>query len=358
MSFTFFQFDKRWASHLYPLKNKKKSTMKTSGCCPTSMADIIYNLEKNILPPKVADYSSSIGGATQGGASYHSTPMKLANHYGLKGREIGTMSEFLKLMKTGKYWGLLLFKAGSRGGVKWTSGGHYIACTDFKGTDSLYMRDSGARKHIGWYSYNKHMKGLIKKAWVFEPAKPVVAPKPVETKPVETKPAVKKAYKIVEASSSGSQACKHKDWYRNTKVTYSNWTAVIRCKDTAKAQIIAREALKAAKKSNIKYSTTTKGYTLPKKLKSVGWDMSKVNTTVYTSCTPLAMACVLCAGIGRENPKYYQWARSSTNSIASRLSKTGQFTVYKDSKMLAGEGLQPGDIVISKTHGVIVTEVK
>lgn len=181
MSYTFLQYDKRWATHLYPLKNKKKSNMKTSGCYPTSFADIEYNHNPNITPAMVADYCSSIGGATQGGATYHTTPPKVGKHYGWVCIEISTMSEFLKRMKKGDCWGTLLFDKGSRNGVKWTSGGHYITTTAIRGADELYMRDSGLRKHIGWYSYSKFMKGLIKKAWLYYDAKEMPTELPTET---------------------------------------------------------------------------------------------------------------------------------------------------------------------------------
>lgn len=346
MSKTFLQYVGAWAPHLYPKGNKKKSTYATSGCATCMLAAIIYNVNPNITPEIVGNYISSIGGATAGGATYHSAIKKTAEHFGVSCKEIGTMSEFLKLMKTGNYWGGLLFRSGSRSGVRWTSGGHYIAATDARGTDSLYMRDSGKRKHIGWYSYNKHMKGLIKKAWVFWAPKSTPKPTPA--------PAPKKPSTIVEATSSGSYAVKKRAFYSND--TYGKWYKVIRAKDSTKAAVIAREALEAVGKKNIHYNTTAKGYTLPQALKKVGWDMSKVKTTVYTSCTPLAMACVLCAGVGREKDKYYQWARSSTKSIAERLTATGQFTAFDYPK--GGAGLQVGDIVISKTHGVIITGVK
>lgn len=167
MSFTFLQYVGAWANHLYPTGNKKKSTYATSGCGTCMLADIIYNVNPNITPEIVGKYISSIGGATPGGATYHWAIKKTAEHFGLHCKEIGTMSEYRKIMTANDYWGGLLFDKGTRGGIKWTAGGHYIANTAIKNNDLLYMRDSGKRKHIGWYSYSKHIKGLIKKAWVF-----------------------------------------------------------------------------------------------------------------------------------------------------------------------------------------------
>lgn len=180
MSFTFLQYDKRWASKLYPKGNKKKSTMKTSGCYNCAMADIEYNHNPKILPTDIADYSSSIGGATQGGATYHSTVFKGGKHYGWNVIECAKMSDFLNRMKKGDCWGMLIFRSGTKGGIKWTSGGHYLTVTSFRKADELYCRDSGLRKHIGWYSYTKHMQGLIKNAYIFYDAKETPTELPTE----------------------------------------------------------------------------------------------------------------------------------------------------------------------------------
>lgn len=182
MSFTFKQGDSRWAKHKYPLGNKKGSTMKTSGCCPTSVADLVYNLNAKILPPDCADYSSKIGGATQGGASYHDTPTKLMKHYGFEARTRAKMSDFFADMNKG-CWGMLLFRSGVKGNVRWTSGGHYVAVTGYKvanGRHYVFTRDPGARNHTGWYCYETQIKGLVKIAYTFNlPAK---KPTPTPTK--------------------------------------------------------------------------------------------------------------------------------------------------------------------------------
>ena len=63
---------------------------------------------------------------------------------------------------------VLLFRGGSRGGVTWTLGGHYLASTGYKtdnGLHFLYMRDPGGRRNDGWFCYETKMKGLIAAAW-------------------------------------------------------------------------------------------------------------------------------------------------------------------------------------------------
>lgn len=117
MSKTFKQYKGAWAKHLYPKGNKKHSTYSTSGCGPTAVADIVYNVDKTITPEKVGNYISSINGATAGGATYHTAIVKALKHYGFEVRVHAKMSTFLSDMKKGAY-GIICFKAGTRGGVK------------------------------------------------------------------------------------------------------------------------------------------------------------------------------------------------------------------------------------------------
>lgn len=184
MSKTFLQYKGSWASKLYPTGNKKKSTYKTSGCGVCAAASIIYNVNPKITPLEVGKYSSSIGGATPGGATYHSTINKLFAHYGMNSYEVGTMPAFFSEMgKPEDTWGVLLFKAGKgKTGITFTSGGHYISATAYKyvkGEHYVYLRDSGLRGHIGWYRY-KDFQGLIKKAWIVRKKKAAPVKTPTE----------------------------------------------------------------------------------------------------------------------------------------------------------------------------------
>lgn len=185
MSKTFLQYSGSWAKKLYPSGNKKKSTYTTSGCGPCSTGAIVYNINNSTTPLTTGNYSSSIGGATQGGATYHSTINKIFAHFGMIPKEVGTMSAFFSEMKKGDAWGVLLFRAGKGPtGIKFTSGGHYMSATAYKyenGRHYVYLRDSGKRGHTGWYHYGQ-FKGLIKKAWVIrKKSEPKKEPTPEKT---------------------------------------------------------------------------------------------------------------------------------------------------------------------------------
>ena len=83
-------------------------------------------------------------------------------------RNVASMTDVFALLRDG-YCAVFLMRAGSRGGVTWTTSGHYIAVTDYKvknGRHYFYTRDPGGRRHTGWYCYEEKMKGLIPQVWV------------------------------------------------------------------------------------------------------------------------------------------------------------------------------------------------
>lgn len=208
MSKTFLQYSGSWAPKLYPAGNKKRSTYTTSGCGPCSTAALVYNVNASTTPLTTGGYSSSIGGATQGGATYHSTINKIINHFGMVSKEVGTMSAFFSEMKKGDAWGVLLFRAGKGPtGIKFTSGGHYMSATAYKyesGRHYVYLRDSGKRGHTGWYHYGQ-FKGLIKKAWIVRKKQtPKPAPAPAPKEPTATEKAINGAVEFAKALAASS----------------------------------------------------------------------------------------------------------------------------------------------------------
>ena len=167
MSTTFKQGDSRWAYHPYPAL---PYTMVRSGCGCTSVADIIVNNPRyaNYTPDTIRPWMISQGFATKGhGTLWDGIPKTLQN-YGFETKDHATMASFLQEMSLENRWGVLLFKAGTKGGVTWTTSGHYVAVTDYKeenGQHYLYTRDPSKRNNDGWHSYEGTMKGLIKKCW-------------------------------------------------------------------------------------------------------------------------------------------------------------------------------------------------
>lgn len=166
MSKTFRQADSRWGKLVY---TRGGSTMATAGCGPTSMAEIIVNNPKyKDADPRTTrkwlmEHHYNVSGTLWEGIT------KGMQHFGFTVSSPSTMQGLFDKLEKGVYkWGIINFKAGSRGGVTWTSGGHYVAFSAYKyenGQHWLYTRDPGGRHNDGWHSYEKTMKGLCKKVW-------------------------------------------------------------------------------------------------------------------------------------------------------------------------------------------------
>lgn len=176
MSFiTYKQADSRWGRKNY----NGSSSMATAGCGPTSCAMIAYGVDGKTTPLDTMRYMQKHGYAIRNnGTAWNGIPSCL-KAFGLKDvQDVPNMAKCWELMKKG-YVGVFLFRAGSKGGVTWTTSGHYVAVTDYKyknGKHYVYTRDSGGRNHTGWYAYETTMKGLIPRIWLGY----VEKPKPVE----------------------------------------------------------------------------------------------------------------------------------------------------------------------------------
>ena len=175
MSFhTFKQYDSRWGSKNY----NGSSTMAMAGCGPTACASIIANHKPKMTPILTMKYMQQHGYAIRNqGTAWAGIPacMKWGGLDQVK--ELTQMADLWAYMKSKHACGILLFRAGSTGGITWTTAGHFVAFTAMKienGKHYLWTRDPGGRDHDGWYCYETQMKGLIVKIWVglSKPPKP------------------------------------------------------------------------------------------------------------------------------------------------------------------------------------------
>lgn len=162
---TYKQYDSRWGSKNY----NGSSSMATAGCGPTSVAMLAHAVNSKIYPWDVALYMKKNGYAIRNNGTAWSGIPAAMKHFGLKDvKNVSAMADVFDYMSKG-YCAVFLFRAGSRGGVCWTTAGHYVAVTDYKhknGKHYFYTRDSGGRNHTGWYCYEDTMKGLIPQIWV------------------------------------------------------------------------------------------------------------------------------------------------------------------------------------------------
>ena len=162
---TYRQYDSRWGKKNY----NGSSNYATAACGPTSCANILYAINPKITPLTTGKYMQTHGYAIRNNGTLHAGIPACLKHFGAQnvGQVIKMADVFARCAKGDV--GVFLFGAGSKGGVTWTTSGHYIAVTGYKASNGKhYFRtfDSGGRRHDGWYCYEKTMKGLIPKIWL------------------------------------------------------------------------------------------------------------------------------------------------------------------------------------------------
>jgi hypothetical protein len=188
---TYRQYDSRWGKKNY----NGSSNYATAACGPTSCANILYEIDSSITPLTTGRYMQTHGYAIRNqGTSWNGIPACL-KHFGARDvRQVEKMADIYSLLSKG-YVGVFLFTAGTRGGVTWTTSGHFVAVTGYKhanGKHYFKTFDSGGRKHDGWYCYETTMKGLIRHVWLCDVRPPkVTKPKTKYSGPIP-KPTLKR----------------------------------------------------------------------------------------------------------------------------------------------------------------------
>ena len=175
MSFgTYRQYDSRWGKKNY----NGSSTYATAGCGATACANILYAINPSITPLTTGKYMQSHGYAIRNqGTAWNGIPACLKAFGATDVRQVDKMADVFSYTSKG-YVGVFLFRKGTKGGVTWTTSGHYIAVTGYKHTNGKhYFRtfDSGGRKHDGWFCYETQMKGLIPRIWLCKVAEQKVS---------------------------------------------------------------------------------------------------------------------------------------------------------------------------------------
>ena len=169
------QTDSRWGSLYYP---KKGSTVGGCGCGLLACVHVAIEQEakQNWTPITLRPWMVSKGYAIAGqGTTWNGiteTLKYLGHKTVVKVWDADPMTKAWTELNKGNRIGILLLnKNKAPDGTRYTTGGHYIAFTDYKVVDGkhyFYLKDSGWRKHSGWYQYEKSIKGCIPKLWIVE----------------------------------------------------------------------------------------------------------------------------------------------------------------------------------------------
>lgn len=139
---------------------------------------------------------------------------------------------------------------------------------------------------------------------------------------------------------TGKEVCT-RAWYNKP------WTCVIRPKDKATAEKIAKAMEQACANDKIGYDQNQRT-TLFTQAKANGWDLSRIAVPCETDCSALVAVCVNAAGINVSKDIY-------TGNEKSALLATGKFDAYTSSAYTGSSAkLKRGDILLGNGHTAIV----
>jgi hypothetical protein len=211
----FRQYDGPWATKPYPTKGCRVSG---AGCGLVACTHIAIEQDRykdwtpETLRPYMLKYAVAGQGTTWDGITKtlqylghkvkyitEATPMKDAFAELNKGNRIGIILFYGGYSKRYKKW------YRTPDGTVWTGNGHYMMFGEYKYENNKHwfnMKDSGGRKHDGWYSYEKSMKGCVGQMWIVERINPAKTAVPT------VKPATTADGKLVIDGVGGSATVK------------------------------------------------------------------------------------------------------------------------------------------------------
>ena len=169
------QTDSRWGRKPYPTRD---CTMSGAGCGCVSCTHIAMEQGRyaDWTPENLRPWMVEQGFAIRNQGTTYSGMTKTLHHIGHVNVVVvdknEPMSKAWTELNKGKRIGILLFRGGKApDGTEWTANGHYVAFTNYKVEDGkhwFYCKDSGGRKHDGWYSYESSMRGRVYMVWIVE----------------------------------------------------------------------------------------------------------------------------------------------------------------------------------------------
>ena len=181
----FKQYSSKWGKKNY----NGSSSIAAAACGPFSVANCVVEFNPKIDPMAIVKFMQTHGYAVRNhGTAWSGIPAAMKAFGMTDVHEVNvdkSMADVWNYMSKG-YEAVFLFRGGSRGGVCWTTGGHYVAMVAYKVKDGkhyLQAKDSGGRDHDGWYAYETTMKGLIPKVWVGKKPGATPTPKPQKVYP-------------------------------------------------------------------------------------------------------------------------------------------------------------------------------
>ena len=166
------QTDPRWGSNLYAVDGET-STIKSAGCGPTSLADVLASLVSPYIDPlTLASWARQHGyKAYKSGTSY-SFFAPCAAEYGVKVRRLNTVNIYGYPGSASHKKALAELQAGNwliacMGKGNWTTSGHYIVAYGYK-DGMVYINDPASTKAARACNTWALFTSQVKYYWVVE----------------------------------------------------------------------------------------------------------------------------------------------------------------------------------------------
>lgn len=168
------QADSKWGGLKYP---SKPYTIARSGCGDCAVNHCVMEQPKyaNYTPASTRPYMVQY--ATRGHGTKWVGITQGLKHWGYEVKEYSSVSKARTELKKGHRLGVILFRAGKKGNIRWTDGGHYVMFQDaWEKNGKLYFKtkDSGGRHHDGVYCWETQMGSLAYHIWVCKRKDPKV----------------------------------------------------------------------------------------------------------------------------------------------------------------------------------------
>lgn len=151
-----------------------------------------------------------------------------------------------------------------------------------------------------------------------------------------------------QAGNQSGRELNKSNWYSN------GWTLLIRAKDEALAEKMAKACEAGVANKNIGYDQWQRN-TLRAEAKKASWNLSAIKTPCETDCSAFMAVCAEAAGVNMD-VAYTQGNAPATFQMRQQWAKTGKFTMLTDKKYLtSSDYLKRGDVLVNESrHTVMV----
>ena len=166
------QTDSKWGTLPYAVDGES-STIKSAGCGPTALADVLAAIVSPYIDPVTcASWARMKGYKVYKSGTSYSYPVAQAAAYGVKVRRLNTSNVYGKPDLAVHDQALEELKAGNwliacMGKGIWTSSGHYIVAYGYQG-GYVYINDPASTKATRLCNTWENFKSQVKYYWVVE----------------------------------------------------------------------------------------------------------------------------------------------------------------------------------------------